>query len=303
MIHTINKSLMSRIVTVDVVGAGGNGAQFVSGLARIAVSLKALGHPGINARLWDDDKVEDANVGRQLFSMSDVGQFKSNVLIHRINTFYGLDWESLPYRFGKMNCYGSNIIVGCVDSRASRKAIHTMFEFAGVISYWLDLGNDSKTGQFILGEPTNKRERTAFRLPTAADLFPDLINTKLPADDAPSCSLAAALGRQDLFVNQMVATNALNLLWSLFRHGGVDYHGGFVNLESGRVNPLAIDADVWERMGYFFRTKPPIRKIVHHIRKHKFMITGRAKLECGHIVDSDGKKSAHCFACHRQGKK
>ena len=59
-------------------------------------------------------------------------------------------------------------------------------------------------------------------------------------DNAPSCSLAEALERQDLFVNQTVTTFALQLLWKFIREGGLDIHGYFINLESGRVSPLPI---------------------------------------------------------------
>lgn len=68
-------------------------------------------------------------------------------------------------------------------------------------------------------------------------------------DTAPSCSLAEALERQELFVNQAVATWALELLWRLFRYGRVEWHGAFVNLASGRATPLPVDPEAWARMG------------------------------------------------------
>ena len=51
-----------------------------------------------------------------------------------------------------------------------------------------------------------------------------------------------ALEKQDLFINQTVATFALQLLWSFFRQGGLDIHGYFINLETNRVIPLPIKA-------------------------------------------------------------
>lgn len=59
-------------------------------------------------------------------------------------------------------------------------------------------------------------------------------------DDAPSCSLAEALTRQDLFVNRAVSTFALDMLWRLFKDGGLKNHGAFINLEDGIVNPLRV---------------------------------------------------------------
>jgi len=51
---------------------------------------------------------------------------------------------------------------------------------------------------------------------------------------------AEALERQDLFINQSVATFALQLLWQFIREGGLNIHGYFINLETGKVKPLPI---------------------------------------------------------------
>lgn len=59
-------------------------------------------------------------------------------------------------------------------------------------------------------------------------------------DNTPSCSLAEALEKQDLFINQGVATFALQLLWQFIREGGLNIHGYFINLETGKVTPLPI---------------------------------------------------------------
>jgi hypothetical protein len=71
-------------------------------------------------------------------------------------------------------------------------------------------------------------------------MFPEILNPRFKEDNQPSCSLAEALEKQDLFINQSVATYALHLLWRLFRAGSIEHHGYFINLESGRVNPLPV---------------------------------------------------------------
>lgn len=88
-----------------------------------------------------------------------------------------------------------------------------------------------------------------FRLPTVVELFPELASAG-PEDDTPSCSLAQALERQHLFVNQAVVTPALQLLWQIFRVGRLTWHGAFVDLESGRTTPLPVDPKAWKRFGY-----------------------------------------------------
>ena len=69
--------------------------------------------------------------------------------------------------------------------------------------YWLDLGNNADSGQFVLGQPENQRNKAReLRLPTASELFPELINTKLDKKDGlPPCSALVALERQEPFVN------------------------------------------------------------------------------------------------------
>ena len=120
--------------------------------------------------------------------------------------------------------------------------------------YWLDLGNRTADGQVILGIPPrdDNHETYAHRLPTVLELFPELATETagLDRDQGPSCSLAQALERQELFVNQAVATPALQLLWLIFRYGRTDWCGAFVNLKTGRMTPLPVDPAAWKRFGH-----------------------------------------------------
>ena len=100
MDHLIEAELLNRRVQVHLVGVGGNGAQMAACLARLDIAMKALGHPGgLHVKAFDADRVSEANVGRQLYSRADVGRFKALVTIHRLNQFYGLDWDAYPYRY------------------------------------------------------------------------------------------------------------------------------------------------------------------------------------------------------------
>ncbi|WP_275429841.1 hypothetical protein, partial [Enterobacter hormaechei] len=80
------------------------------------------------------------------------------------------------------------------------------------------------------------------------DQFPELIDPKRDAKDtAPSCSMEDALRKQSLVINQAIAVQAFNLLWTLFRTGTLQYSGVFVNLEAGRTSPLPVDPEAWAR--------------------------------------------------------
>lgn len=262
MKHPIPKKLIEYEISLIVVGCGGNGSQMLSGLARLHLALRSFGHQGLRVTAYDSDTVSPANVGRQLFSPADIGKNKATVLINRLNLYYGLNWKAQPVRFNSYSGSHADIIIGCVDSIKGRKEITRNSQ----ATYWLDLGNTDKKGQVILGElhePEGKvrkltqAERDKLedgdeedgvveepakrkRLPHFFDLFPELKKKNVKEDDAPSCSLAEALERQDLFINQTVTTFALQLLWQFYRRGGLDIHGYFINLETGRVTPLPI---------------------------------------------------------------
>jgi PRTRC genetic system ThiF family protein len=113
---------------------------------------------------------------------------------------------------------------------------------SGVL-YWLDLGNNASSGQFVLGQPKNSaNKKNKDRLPTVAELYPEILKSQRKEDDQPSCSAAEALTRQEPFINQNLAYQALGMLTQLLRHGAVSYQGGFCNLATGRVVPLAMRA-------------------------------------------------------------
>jgi PRTRC genetic system ThiF family protein len=107
--------------------------------------------------------------------------------------------------------------------------------------YWLDLGNNAASGQFVLGQPNNAANRKKRdRLPTVAELYPEIVSSKREENDQPSCSAAEALTRQEPFVNQNLAYQSLALITQLLRRGSLAYQGGFCNLVTGCVVLLPI---------------------------------------------------------------
>lgn len=249
MIHRCPESFLTRPIPVHVVGAGGNGAQVVLGLARLNATLLALGHPGgLEVTIYDDDVVEAHNVGRQPFYEGDVGLAKATVLATRINLCYGWSWAAQVERFRPGRLYGSAIVIGCVDSLESRQSIRATVDGTG--AYWLDLGNDSRSGQVLLGRNIGREDFTdAAYLPLPSDLVPGLVDG---AEDleTPTCSVAASVARQGVFVNQMAATLALQMLDTLLRTGQIAWHGAFFNLETLRVQRIPVDPKVWTAMGW-----------------------------------------------------
>src|SRR5207245_5256929 len=113
----------------------------------------------------------------------------------------------------------------------------------------LDAGNSASSGQFVLGEPQNARnKRSRTRLRTIAELFSEIVDPALDDDTEPSCSAIEALSRQECFVNAVLAHHALALLARLFRYGQISYHGAFVDVATSRSVPLAIDPLLWRQV-------------------------------------------------------
>lgn len=245
---------LDRVVEVVLIGCGGNGSQMLTGLARLNHAIGALGHPGLRVATFDPDTVSEANMGRQLFSAADVGMNKAVVLTHRVNVHFGLGWIARPKRCAAMelaNIAPGSIVVVCVDSARARREIHRGLEGKRDI-YLLDLGNRASDGQVIFGHtPTPTEVRNEYgtihpaesvRLPYPYDVLPELIDPNQPEDDTPSCGLAEALERQELFVNQAIVTPALAILWEFFRHGRLTWHGAFVNLKTGSMRSVLVGA-------------------------------------------------------------
>jgi PRTRC genetic system ThiF family protein len=256
-IHSAPSAYLSRAVNFLLVGCGGNGSLMLTGLGRLNYALTALGHPGFDVTAYDDDTVSEANMGRQMFSPADVGLHKSSVLVHRVNQFFGLNWRAEPRRFNADQDAGSfqlngkpTIVIVCVNSAAARADIYGLLESMRFRGYILDLGNRASDGQVLLGQLPTRDDLPPLlsgdgmeppaRLPAPHHTFPELADTAAPADDAPSCGLAEALERQELFVNQAVATPALALLWEFFRYGQITWRGAFVNLKTVNMRPIAI---------------------------------------------------------------
>lgn len=255
--HTLPKSLCRRgqPLRVLVIGAGGNGSAVLLGLPYLHQAMKVWGHVGgIHVMLVDGDQVSETNCVRQPFASADIGLNKATVLINRVNLFWGLRWQAYPEHFHKdslrTNSAGPHLIIGCVDTRAARQAIVSAVTRANdSTAYWLDLGNNASSGQYVLGQPLNAaNHRIAVRLRTVAELYPEIADAEAGEDPLPSCSAAEALERQEPFINQVLATSALAMLARLFRYGTLTHHGAFYNASTGRTSVLGVDPDLWKKI-------------------------------------------------------
>lgn len=251
-----------KAITITVIGAGGSGSQFLSALARIVYAIQKLREIRFHVTVYDNDKVSTSNVGRQLFSASEIGMYKADCIVSKINRMYGFEWDSKTHAFelgSKKNNIEpdfykkrmSNFMITCTDNVESRRFVNMAFDITrekllfgfkhednvGPIYgddvycypfFWIDMGNTKNTGNVIIKSDQSKG---------LFDYFPDLKDNDT---DTPSCSLAEALERQDLFVNTFAANWAAKLLWDILRYNKQTAGGLFYNLETFAVKTIPI---------------------------------------------------------------
>ncbi|AUD03990.1 PRTRC system ThiF family protein [Spirosoma pollinicola] len=258
-------------LTVNLIGAGGTGSQVLTLLARMNHAFTELGHPGLQVRLWDGDTVSQANLGRQLFAHSELKLNKAVALINRVNGFFGTNWKAVPTPYcisrlrGNSRQHASaNLFITCVDTVSARREIALILQELRVQAkqdrvapdrvafdrdrpyYWLDYGNSQQIGQVILStvgeieQPPTQEYVAVGQLPFITDEFDQLLLEADQSDNTPSCSLAEALQKQELFINSTLANHGCSLLWTLFRKAMTPHRGCFLNLETGRTAPLPI---------------------------------------------------------------
>src|SRR6201998_3572563 len=165
--HTLPSDLLRhRPVRVLIIGAGGTGSAIVMGLPYLDQAMRVWGHrDGLDVVMMDADTVSETNCVRQPFSASDVGQNKATALINRINMFWGTNWSSIPSHF-HVRSFDRNqdrypdMVIGCVDTRAARKAIEdSFFRALSRTCYWLHPRNKAARRQYNLRPPPNAAKR------------------------------------------------------------------------------------------------------------------------------------------------
>jgi len=263
-VHIVDKEWLNPYnpIVINLIGAGGTGSQVLTALARMNHALIALNHPGLFVRLFDNDKVERANLGRQLFASAELKQYKAVALINRVNLFFGTNWKAVTSMYDKTilqedaELAKAGLTISCVDTVSARleiaqvlKAVHrNNGNSRNRPVYYMDFGNSRFTGQVILStvgkvaQPEMKKYCTAETLPMVTDEFKDLLTASESTDNTPSCSLAEALTKQDLFINSSLANLGASLLWQLFREGMLFNRGFFLNIKEFRMQPIKMVA-------------------------------------------------------------
>jgi PRTRC genetic system ThiF family protein len=232
---------------VVLVGCGGTGAQLARSLCRIVYDLKCRRKHAPALKFVDPDRVESRNIGRQLYTTADVGDFKAAVLARRFNCSLGLDitWHNEPFD-AERHADQASLVCGAVDNHLARRAL------AQHRGLWLDCGNHLDSGQIVLGntnDPALVRRSiqtgTYHYLPNAALLFPALLEPEPPSVPQPaaSCAQLVETGDQALLINDLIATVAAQYLYKLLNHEPVSTFVSFCDTATLNVKSIPISAE------------------------------------------------------------
>lgn len=177
-------------------------------------------------------------------------------LVTRINRFFGYAWTAEPQCFPTRNFSEdntANIIITCTDNIRSRltlwkflkKVRKENFSDHSAPIYWMDFGNSQTKGQVIIGTVREKvlqpSSQEYIPMPKMNVITEEVDYAKIKEKESgPSCSLAEALEKQDLFINSTLAHIGCDLLWRMFKEGKTLYRGAYVNLETLKVTAIPV---------------------------------------------------------------
>ena len=242
-IHFTDRYLLNprHPVTVFVIGAGGTGSQVITNLARMSMALQALGHPGLHVTVFDPDTVSQANIGRQLFSETELGLNKAVSLVTRINRFFGYAWTAEPKSFPTKKFSGYDT----ANMKFLKKVRKENFSDHSAPIYWMDFGNSQTKGQVIIGTVREKvlqpSSQEYIPMPKMNVITEEVDYAKIKEKESgPSCSLAEALEKQDLFINSTLAHIGCDLLWKMFKEGKTLYRGVYINLDTLKMTAIPV---------------------------------------------------------------
>jgi PRTRC genetic system ThiF family protein len=213
-----------HLQTIVLVGCGGTGSHLARLLARLLVHARALRLSVPTLHIIDPDVVEDANIGRQLYTPAELGRFKAEATARRLSCALGLpiQWSNIAFDPDiHIPSRHSTLLIDAVDNYVPRQQIAAQ---RGLTI--LACGNERTHGQVCLGNLSHIPNRDAYlkelrqtqrsrgpesgvsSIPTAYALFPSLLMPEPPSlvpETAAACAERVLLGEQDLYINEAIA--------------------------------------------------------------------------------------------------
>ncbi|MCC6602097.1 MAG: PRTRC system ThiF family protein [Anaerolineae bacterium] len=250
-----------QFVQLVVAGVGGTGSAVAIDLARLAYHCQENGLP-VMMQLVDGDKVEPKNVGRQQFSMYEVGENKATSMARRLNLWLGLDITGTPkmltektkliFNDGRMKPL--RIIVGAVDNHKARRAIAKHAQKSG--AWWVDAGNGEFKGQVLLGNYPQGGIEVAEDLalmnglPAPDKQMPELLEEEdKPTLEFEDCALRILRDEQSININRLMATYAAQVVYDLIIKRELDYMAIHTSFRPPSTTAVPVTRRTLERYG------------------------------------------------------
>lgn len=153
-------------VKIVMLGAGGTGSYVAMHLYRLMHCLDR----NVRIIIADGDSVEEKNLVRQHFAISDLGHNKAKILAERYAAAFKIKAEYIPdfiedkerlskllkpaYLPGEKNVIMPSkenvILLGCVDNNKTRRLCNEVFYECADLVY-IDSGNGEHSGQVVCG--------------------------------------------------------------------------------------------------------------------------------------------------------
>lgn len=257
----------AALTCIVQIGVGGTGSWLALSLARLVYHARQKGQ-AIQLVLVDPDTVEEVNLGRQAFSVGDLGRNKAESLAFRMNLALGLDTTAvaapftaaatLPWLYQQhASRYGHQtrfVLAGAVDNHLARREIAGAVQNAGGRLWAVDAGNARSNGQVLIGNLTDLSRLSVDRLGLCTGLpspyvqEPGLLEPDPVAETALSCADLALREEQSLLINAQVAAVAAQLVYDLVIARTVRQYAVYFNLEPPTMSSRLVTASALRRL-------------------------------------------------------
>lgn len=220
---------------IVLLGAGGTGGYIAEHLCRIIYALK---RESMTFTICDGDIVEESNLIRQKFLVSDIGGNKAQITAQRCSAAFGLcidsysqyieDTGTLKRLLRKNNCLVP-ILIGAVDNNRTRQMCNECFHELCNLLY-IDSGNGASTGQVVVG--LKVENETIF--PPVGEVYPDILADKDIFPSEQSCERASISQPQSIAANITAATIVTSVIYNLLTRGNIPTN--HVTFSSARIH-------------------------------------------------------------------
>lgn len=260
-LETRYRVILPPVATTYIVqvGVGGTGSWLAMSLARLIYHAEQSGQT-VKLVLVDPDNVERRNVGRQGFSLAEVGQNKAESMALRLSLALGIEVAAVAVPFvakefvtwaaqQRWSGHGRNrtriVLVGAVDNYLARRELaQAVAEGDGQAhstrsgQVWaVDCGNARANGQVLVGNLTDPGQMQVDALGVCSGLpspylqEPGLLEPD-PIDSNPlSCADLTLREEQSLLINTQVAAVAAQYLYDLVIRRTLWQYATYLNLE------------------------------------------------------------------------